>query len=100
MTSAACVSSAPTGSSSTRRICLRCTVVIEGFEIKIKGGAIVYLSFRPHASAVAIDDPLHVGEADAGALEIALVVQPLKHAEEFVGILRVETGAVVPDEKS
>ncbi len=43
------------------------------------------------------DDALGVGEADAGAFEIAGVVESLKDAEQFRGVLRVEAGAVVAD---
>jgi hypothetical protein len=43
------------------------------------------------------DDALHDRQADAGALELAGAVQPLEHAEEPLGVLRVEADPGVPD---
>ncbi len=38
-----------------------------------------------------------LGQSDAGAFEIVLAVQSLEDAKQFVGIVHVETNAVVPD---
>jgi len=46
-------------------------------------------------SSVALDDAMHDGESDAGAGEFLVVMQPLKHTEEFLGIGHVEAGAIV-----
>src|SRR5450755_2866191 len=66
----------------------------------MEGRALAGLGFGPDAPAVPVDDALHGGEADAGALELELAVQPLKGAEELVGVLHVEAGAVVANEES
>src|SRR6266581_2626561 len=47
--------------------------------------------------AVAGDDPPHVGEADARALEFLGPVQPLEHPEELAGVFHVEPRSVVLD---
>src|SRR5438093_9370425 len=57
----------------------------------------VRLRLGPDAAAVPVDDPLHDGQADAGALVVLGVVQPLEHAEELVGVAHVEADAVVLD---
>jgi hypothetical protein len=41
---------------------------------------------------------LHQGQADADSLELRGTVQPLKNAEQLVGVLYVEAGGVVLDE--
>jgi len=45
-----------------------------------------------------MNDPLDIRQADARALELVLAVQALKHAEQFVGITRIESRAVVANE--
>ena len=47
-----------------------------------------------------MNDAMDVRESDARAFELVLAVQALKHAEKFVGMLRVETSAIVANEKS
>src|ERR1700676_2308175 len=54
--------------------------------------------FRPHPPSVLADDALHGGQADAHALEFVLAVQPLEHAEKFIGVTRVESPAIIPNE--
>ena len=49
----------------------------------------------PYSSAMARDDALDDGEADAGALELPVPVQPLEHVEQLVHIPHVEAHAVV-----
>jgi hypothetical protein len=46
-----------------------------------------------------MDDSLHSGQADAGSLELGVVVKSLKRAEEFVGVGHVEPGAVIAYEE-
>ena len=46
---------------------------------------------------MAVDDALDDGQADAGALEFLLAVQPLEDTEEFVAEFFVETDAVIFD---
>ena len=48
---------------------------------KVKCRAAVHRAFRPGSAAVAVNDALDVGQADACALEFVLAVQALKHAE-------------------
>ena len=61
-------------------------------------GAAVHRALRPYAAAVPVNDALDVRQPDAGAFKFLVAVQALKHAEEFVCITRVETGAVVANE--
>src|SRR6185436_15302096 len=53
----------------------------------------------PDAAAVAVDDPLHGGQADAGALELGGGVQALEGGEQLLGVDHVEAGPVVADEE-
>lgn len=46
-----------------------------------------------------LHDALDDGEPHARALEVLGPVQPLEHAEQLAGILRIETDAVVADEE-
>ncbi len=48
---------------------------------------------------MAMDDPPHIGQADAGPLELLGAVQALKHAEQLVDVPHVEADAVVADEE-
>jgi len=41
------------------------------------------------------NDSLNIGETDAGSLKILLPMQPLKDAEKFLGVLHVESDAIV-----
>src|ERR1039458_9691619 len=65
---------------------------------KVKCRAAVHRAFRPCPAAVPMNDALDIGQADACALKLVVAVQALKHAEQFAGITRIETGAVVPNE--
>ena len=56
----------------------------EGFfswDGKVKCRAAVHYALGPCPPAVALDDALDIGQADARALELLLAVQALKHAE-------------------
>ena len=48
---------------------------------------------------MAMNDPPHIGQADAGPLELLDAVQALKHAKQLVNIPHVEPGAVVAHEE-
>jgi hypothetical protein len=37
-------------------------------------------------------------QANACALKLVLIMEALEDAEQFLGVVRIETGAVVPDE--
>ena len=66
-------------------------------EGEVKRGAVIRLALGPHASAMTMDDPLHRGQADAGAGEFVGGVQALEGTEKLAGVLRLEAAAVVPD---
>src|SRR5690606_7558033 len=53
---------------------------------------------EPDAPAVAIDDALHRGEANARAGEFVHAMQALEGAEQLVGVLHIEAGAIVAHE--
>ena len=67
-------------------------------EREVERRALADGTFGPDAAAVAMDDPLHRRQADPGALELGLVVQPLERSEQLVGVRHVESRAVVADE--
>src|SRR5580692_12400800 len=64
---------------------------------EVEGGALVDGAFGPDAAAVAFDDPLDAGQADAGAGELGDRVQPLERLEQLAGEGGVEAGPVVAD---
>ena len=59
----------------------------------------IHRTFCPHTPAVAVDNTLDGGEADAGSFELSGRVNPLECAKEFPGVRHVESGAVVPNIK-
>src|SRR6185312_4295664 len=65
-------------------------------ELKIRAGP--GRGIDPDPAAVASDDPLDRGEADAGAGKLLVAVEALERTEQAVGVLHVEAGAVVADE--
>ena len=68
-------------------------------QCEIKGSSFVHFGFSPDAAAVALDDALNDGEADAGAFKLLDGVQPLKNTKEIFRVAHIETGAVVANEK-
>ncbi|EEF23686.1 conserved hypothetical protein, partial [Ricinus communis] len=44
---------------------------------------------------MALDNAAHIGQADAGAIEIFHAVQALEHAKQLVGVFHVEADAIV-----
>jgi len=58
-------------------------------------GPAVQLGLGPNSTAMALDDPLHDGESDAGSLILFGRMQSLKHAKQFVGIPHVKADTVV-----
>jgi hypothetical protein len=42
-----------------------------------------------------LDNAVNGGEADAGPFKFVLAMQALKNAKEFVGMARIESGAVI-----
>src|ERR1043166_7441722 len=51
----------------------------------------------PDSSSVAMNDPLHGGQAHARAFELVRGVKPLKCAEQLIRVGHVETRAIVAD---
>ena len=73
-------------------------VVLRGYtgrEREIKTGAVTHLALGPNAPAVAMNDPLDNGQADAGAFKLVFTVQALKDAKKFINVLRIEAGSVI-----
>ena len=69
-----------------------------GREGKRKRRPAICGTFRPNPASVTKNDPPDAGQSDARALELHAAMQALKHAEEFVGVFRIETDAIVPNE--
>jgi hypothetical protein len=67
------------------------------WQSKIKGSAVVELPLGPDPAAMPLDNPLHDGQADAGAFEFLLTMQTLEGAEQVAGITLIKPGAVVLD---
>lgn len=53
-------------------------------------------SFRPHAAAMKMDDPLDDGQPHPCPFELVAVVQPLEDVKHLVMVLHIETHPVVP----
>src|SRR5262245_936115 len=62
---------------------------------EVEGGPGILGTFRPRASAMPMNDALHVGQANAGAFKFTGPVQALKDAKQFVHVFHVESDAVV-----
>src|ERR1043165_7218596 len=45
------------------------------------------------------NDPLDIGQADAGSFKFVCFVKALEHTEELIGIFHVEADSVIADEK-
>jgi len=60
---------------------------------EIKGSSFVHFGFSPDAAAVALDDALNDGEADAGAFKLLDGVQPLKNTKEIFSRSRMSKPA-------
>src|SRR4029077_2984931 len=87
------------GLSSTNRITARSLPMNRNLRCEVKCRALVDRRFGPDAAAVALNDALDDGEADASAFKIFRSVQPLKNFEQLVGVLHVKAGAVVAHEE-
>ena len=51
---------------------------------EVKGGTLPGRGLGPDRAAVARDDPVHAGQANAGAVKLRLVMEPLKSAKQLV----------------
>src|SRR2546426_131573 len=96
------VSSSSSGLSSTSRMIFGMHVSGSGGcrQGKEEGGAAARLAVGPDRAAVPRDHAVHVGQADAGALEFCRRMQALKYAEQLAGVIHVETHTVVAYEIS
>src|SRR6059058_1370733 len=93
------VSASSFGLSSTSRITLlSMSRLLEVGDGEVEGRPLVHSPFGPDSSAVAVDDTLHGGEADARAFELFTAVETLERAEQLAGVRHVESRAVVADE--
>jgi hypothetical protein len=57
------------------------------------------LCLGPDAATMTRNDPLHSGQADAGALKVGVSVQQLKWRKKFAGVGHIKSCAVIPNEK-
>ena len=60
--------------------------------------ALSWPSFRPNASAMAVNDLLRGCQSHAISFKLFLGMEALKGAEELFGFLHIEAGAIVADE--
>jgi hypothetical protein len=67
-------------------------------QCEVKSRTASDFAFSPDAAAMAMDDALHVGEANASTLELTGRVQPLEDGEQFARVVHVEAGSIVADE--
>src|SRR5579863_7837923 len=78
---------------------VECTAHVRAFtQAEVKRSSFVDFRFGPDPPTVLSDDALHRGETHAGAFKLCVAVKPLKCSEKLVGVFRVESGPVVPDE--
>ena len=68
-------------------------------KLEVERRAAAELALGPDTAAVALDDPVHGRQTDAGPLELGLLVQALERGEQPVRVLHVEAGAVVAHEE-
>src|SRR5438445_8271303 len=92
------VSSTSSGLSSTSRMTLFDSFMNRLPQAEEKRCPMARLGVHPDLAVVPAEDPLHDGQADARAGELALVMQALEGAEQPVRIGHVEAYAVVGDE--
>src|SRR3954447_22773182 len=69
-------------------------------EGEIEGGAFLAFAFRPDVAAMALDDALDDGEANAGAGKLLRGMQPLENPKQPVFPFHIEAFAIVADEKN
>src|SRR5262249_50245400 len=64
---------------------------------KVKSCSNVQFSFGPGAAPVTADNSTHIRETNAGSFKFIGMMQALENAEEFLGVLHVESDAIVAD---
>ena len=70
------------------------------FQREEKGCALVHGALGPCATAVPRNNAAHIGQANASPFKLVSAVQPLKDAEQFLGLPRIESDAIVAHEKN
>jgi hypothetical protein len=54
-------------------------------------------TLSPYASIMSMDDPLHDRQSGSCSLKLAITMQALKYSKQFIGILYVESCAIIFD---
>src|SRR4051794_24140234 len=90
--------------SSTSKIRLGPSIAIPPFKMRFgerekEGGAATDSGVGPDPSAVANDDTLDCGQANAGTLKFVGMMKTLEHAKKLVRVLHVETHAIIAHEQ-
>src|SRR6266700_3920510 len=62
---------------------------------KIERRSLTLLALGPNTAAMAENNALDYGEANAGAFEFILVVQSLQNTKQFVRVLHIETDSII-----
>jgi hypothetical protein len=68
-------------------------------ESKVEGCAFARFAFRPYASAVAMNDALHGGEADSKAPEFLVGMKAMERQEHHLGAGGIKADTVIADEE-
>src|SRR5882762_5950842 len=98
--SAAVLPNCPHGRSFPGCMSIDCTTHGRGFtQAEVKRRSLVGLGIGPDASPVFSDDALHRGKSHAGAFKLLVGVKPLKCSKKLLGIFRIESCAIVANEK-
>src|SRR5262245_17721126 len=58
-------------------------------QIKIEGGPLFGLAYRPDLAAMTMDNPLDRGQPNAGAWKLRGAVQTLKYLKQLAGICHI-----------
>ena len=66
---------------------------VRGGKRKVEGRAFTHLAFSPNPAAMAVDDALDNGQAQAGANEFPAKMQALEYLKQSVGIIFVKADA-------
>src|ERR1700716_74613 len=58
----------------------------------------IRFGLSPDSSSMLLNDPMHTGQADAGAFTVVGTMPALKYAKQLIGILHVEAHSGVANE--
>src|SRR4051812_37160202 len=93
-------SSTSAGSSSTKRMSMHLFMgSSRKRERKVNDSALAGHTLGPTESIVALNDAAYAREPNAAPLDPGAVVQPLKNAEQLVGVACVEADTVIAHKK-